>query len=67
MLEGIGSAATSTSSSARVKDKSDSVRLMGFGHRVYKNFDPRAKIIRSMCYRVLEKHGISTTLCSNSR
>ena len=41
----------------RVKDKSDHVRLMGFGHRVYKNFDPRAKIIRDMCYRVLEKLG----------
>ena len=40
-----------------MKDKNDSVRLMGFGHRVYKNFDPRAKIIRSMCYRVLEKLG----------
>jgi len=40
-----------------VKDKSDHVRLMGFGHRVYKNFDPRAKIIRGMCYRVLEKMG----------
>src|SRR5258708_38033637 len=31
---------------------------MGFGHRVYKNFDPRAKIIRAMCYRVLDKLGI---------
>jgi citrate synthase len=57
MLEGIGSAANIDKFLARVKDKSDSVRLMGFGHRVYKNFDPRAKIIRSMCYRVLEKHG----------
>ncbi len=57
MLEGIGSAANIDKFLARVKDKSDSVRLMGFGHRVYKNFDPRAKIIRSMCYRVLEKLG----------
>jgi len=40
-----------------VKDKNDNVRLMGFGHRVYKNFDPRARIIRGMCYRVLEKLG----------
>jgi citrate synthase len=31
---------------------------MGFGHRVYKNFDPRAKIIRAMCHRVLDKLGI---------
>src|SRR5271168_2733935 len=58
MLDGIGSAANIDKFLARVKDKSDSVRLMGFGHRVYKNFDPRAKIIREMCYRVLEKLGI---------
>ena len=57
MLDGIGSAANIDKFLARVKDKSDSVRLMGFGHRVYKNFDPRAKIIREMCYRVLEKLG----------
>ncbi len=53
----IGSAANIDKFLARVKDKSDHVRLMGFGHRVYKNFDPRAKIIRGMCYRVLEKLG----------
>jgi citrate synthase len=57
MLDGIGSAANIDKFLARVKDKSGSVRLMGFGHRVYKNFDPRAKIIREMCYRVLEKLG----------
>ena len=57
MLDGIGSAANIDKFLARVKDKSDNVRLMGFGHRVYKNFDPRAKIIRGMCYRVLEKLG----------
>jgi citrate synthase len=57
MLDGIGSAANIGKCLARVKDKSDGVRLMGFGHRVYKNVDPRAKIIRSMCYRVLEKMG----------
>jgi citrate synthase len=57
MLDGIGSAANIDKFLVRVKDKSDHVRLMGFGHRVYKNFDPRAKIIRSMCYRVLEKLG----------
>jgi citrate synthase len=57
MLDGIGSAANIDKFLQRVKDKSGSVRLMGFGHRVYKNFDPRAKIIRSMCYRVLEKMG----------
>jgi citrate synthase len=57
MLDGIGSAAKIDKFLVRVKDKSDNVRLMGFGHRVYKNFDPRAKIIREMCYRVLEKLG----------
>jgi citrate synthase len=57
MLDSIGSVANIDKFLARVKDKNDSVRLMGFGHRVYKNFDPRAKIIRGMCYRVLDKLG----------
>ena len=57
MLDSIGSVANIEKFLARVKDKNDNVRLMGFGHRVYKNFDPRAKIIRGMCYRVLEKMG----------
>jgi citrate synthase len=57
MLDSIGTVANIDKFLSRVKDKSDSVRLMGFGHRVYKNFDPRAKIIRDMCYRVLEKMG----------
>ena len=45
----------SISTSLRRKDKDDSFRLMGFGHRVYKNFDPRATIIREVCHEVLEK------------
>jgi citrate synthase len=57
MLEGIGSVAQIDRFLARVKDKSAGVRLMGFGHRVYKNFDPRARIIRDMCHRVLAKLG----------
>jgi citrate synthase len=57
MLDRIGSVANIDNFLARVKDKNDTVRLMGFGHRVYKNFDPRAKIIRGMCYKVLEKLG----------
>ena len=57
MLDTIGSVSQIENFLARVKDKSDSVRLMGFGHRVYKNFDPRAKLIRGMCYKVLEKLG----------
>jgi len=40
---------------AKFKDKNSSVRLMGFGHRVYKNYDPRAKIIRDVCHRLLEE------------
>ncbi|MBK6731150.1 MAG: citrate synthase [Bacteroidetes bacterium] len=43
---------------AKAKDKDDSFRLMGFGHRVYKNFDPRAKIIKVACDNVLSKLGI---------
>jgi len=41
----------------RARDKSDPFRLMGFGHRVYKNYDPRARIIRDMCHDVLTKLG----------
>ena len=43
----------------KAKDKNDSFRLMGFGHRVYKNFDPRAKIIKKACDDVLAKLGVS--------
>jgi citrate synthase len=41
----------------RVKDKNSEVRLMGFGHRVYKNYDPRAKIMQKMCHAVLAETG----------
>ncbi|MCG6869414.1 MAG: citrate synthase [Gammaproteobacteria bacterium] len=41
----------------RAKDKNDRFRLMGFGHRVYKNYDPRAKIICAMCHELLQKLG----------
>jgi citrate synthase len=47
---------------AKAKDKSDSFRLMGFGHRVYKNFDPRAKIIKKCADDLLEKMGIHDPL-----
>lgn len=46
----------------KAKDKNDSFRLMGFGHRVYKNFDPRAQIIKKACDRVLDQLGISDPL-----
>ena len=43
---------------AKVKDKNSGVRLMGFGHRVYKNYDPRAKILQQSCHEVLTELGI---------
>jgi citrate synthase len=43
---------------ARAKDKNDPFRLMGFGHRVYKNYDPRAKIMQKTCHEVLGELGI---------
>lgn len=46
----------------RAKDKNDGFRLMGFGHRVYKNFDPRAKLIKKTCDKLLAKHNISDPL-----
>ena len=57
MLESIGTPDNIPKFLAKVKDKNSNVRLMGFGHRVYKNFDPRAKIIREMCHKVLAKMG----------
>jgi citrate synthase len=42
----------------KVKDKNSTVRLMGFGHRVYKNYDPRAKLMRETCYEVLNELGL---------
>lgn len=48
----------------KAKDKKDSFRLMGFGHRVYKNFDPRAKIIKQKCDEVLGKLGQKNELLS---
>jgi citrate synthase len=61
MLEKIGDVSHVQDFLARVKDKAGGVRLMGFGHRVYKNFDPRATIIREMCHKVLGKLGQSNT------
>lgn len=54
MLEEIGDVSHINTYIARAKDKNDSFRLMGFGHRVYKNFDPRAKVMRQTCYEVME-------------
>jgi citrate synthase len=57
MLEQIGTVENIPKYLAMAKDKSSHFRLMGFGHRVYKNFDPRATIIRAMCHKVLERLG----------
>jgi citrate synthase len=57
MLEQIGTVENIPKYIAMAKDKSSHFRLMGFGHRVYKNFDPRAKIIRAKCHEVLERLG----------
>jgi citrate synthase len=61
MLEDIGTADRIDQYIKRAKDKDDSFRLMGFGHRVYKNHDPRATLIRRMAHRVLEKLGANDT------
>lgn len=55
MLAQIGSAENVPKYIAKAKDHNDPFRLVGFGHRVYKNFDPRATIIRKTCYEVLSK------------
>jgi len=57
MLEQIGTVENIPKYLAMAKDKSSHFRLMGFGHRVYKNFDPRAKIIRAACHKVLARLG----------
>ncbi|WP_298285387.1 citrate synthase [Acidocella sp.] len=58
MLGEIGSVKNIPSFIEQVKDKNSNVKLMGFGHRVYKNFDPRAKIMQKTCYEVLGELGI---------
>jgi citrate synthase len=57
MLEEIGSVDNIPEYVKRAKDKDDPFRLMGFGHRVYKNYDPRAKIMQKNCHEVLEAMG----------
>ncbi len=59
MLEEIGDESHIDSFVARAKDKSDPFRLMGFGHRVYKNFDPRAKVMKETADEVLAELGIT--------
>ncbi len=58
MLGEIGTPERAAEFMTKVKDKSSNVRLMGFGHRVYKNYDPRAKIMQQTCHEVLAELGI---------
>jgi citrate synthase len=58
MLEEIGDKSRIPEFIKRSKDKNDTFRLMGFGHRVYKNYDPRAEIMRKACHEVLGELGI---------
>ncbi|MCB5208378.1 citrate (Si)-synthase [Methylovorus mays] len=58
MLEEIGDVSRIGEFINRAKDKSDSFRLMGFGHRVYRNMDPRAAIMRETCHQVLDELGL---------
>ena len=62
MLKEIGDKSRVPEYIKRSKDKNDSFRLMGFGHRVYKNYDPRAEIMRDTCYEVLGELGIKDPL-----
>ncbi len=59
MLETIGSVDRIPEFVARAKDKNDPFRLMGFGHRVYKNYDPRATVMRETCHEVLKELNIT--------
>jgi citrate synthase len=61
MLKEIGDASQIGKYVDKAKDKNDPFRLMGFGHRVYKNFDPRATIIREMAHKVLARLGRNDT------
>jgi citrate synthase len=58
MLNEIGDVSRIDHYIAKAKDKNDPFRLMGFGHRVYKNYDPRAKVMRQTCHEVLKEVGI---------
>jgi citrate synthase len=58
MLEEIGDVSKVPEFIRKVKDKNSGVKLMGFGHRVYKNYDPRAKLMRETCHEVLNELGL---------
>jgi citrate synthase len=58
MLQEIGSRQRIPEFIKRAKDKDDNFRLMGFGHRVYRNYDPRAQVLRASCHEVLDELGV---------
>ena len=62
MLNEIGNKSNISSFVDKAKDKDDPFRLFGFGHRVYKNYDPRAQVLRKSCHEVLGKMGINDPL-----
>jgi citrate synthase len=62
MLMEIGTVENIPKALARAKDKNDSFRLMGFGHRIYKNFDPRSRVIQQSAKEVLNHLGINDPL-----
>ena len=62
MLGEIGEVGNVEKALARAKDPDDSFRLMGFGHRVYKNYDPRAKVMMATCHEVLDELGVDDPL-----
>ena len=67
MLQQIGSVERIPEFIARAKDKNDSFRLMGFGHRVYKNYDPRAAVLKNSCDEVLAELGVKDPLLNIAR
>jgi len=58
MLEEIGTVDRVPEYVKKAKDKNSGFRLMGFGHRVYKNYDPRAKVMQQTCHEVLDSLGV---------
>ncbi len=67
MLNEIGNVDRIPECVARAKDKDDPFRLMGFGHRVYKNYDPRAKVLHATCHEVLDDLGLDNEMLNIAR
>lgn len=67
MLNEIGDVSQIPKFIARAKDKNDPFRLMGFGHRVYRNFDPRARVLKKSCDEVLDELGVHDPLLNLAR